>query len=168
MACCIGGAKAAAAPWDGREVRFARREGDTLRWVGGKWNMTEGYGGDPKLSTLFPIELPICPDEGKTYGVDGPIRFTDLCEHHVLPIFGSAWVGYLAVETLIGIPKTLAVAAYASAARQANSVAQTHAAFPGQDLNPLLVENNLVQQRIPRFKHPGGIAVLGEQLIQTP
>lgn len=67
--------------------------------------MTEGYGRDPKLSTPFPIERPICLDEGKTHVVEGPIRFTDLCEHHVLPIRGSAWVGYLAVETLSGIPK---------------------------------------------------------------
>src|SRR5579871_1122064 len=75
------------------------------RWVSALWDMTEGYDGDPKLSTLFPVECPICPDEEKTHVVEGPIRFTGLCEHHVLPIRGSAWVGYLAAEKLIGISK---------------------------------------------------------------
>ncbi len=75
------------------------------RWVTALWDMTEGYDGDPKLSTLFPVECPICPDEEKTHVVEGPIRFTGLCEHHVLPIRGFAWVGYLAAEKLIGISK---------------------------------------------------------------
>ena len=75
------------------------------RWVAALWDMTEGYDGDPKLSTLFPVECPICPNEEKTHVVEGPIRFTGLCEHHVLPIRGSAWVGYLAAEDLIGISK---------------------------------------------------------------
>jgi GTP cyclohydrolase I len=79
---------------------------DTPRpWVAALWDMTEGYDGDPKLSTLFPVECPICPNEEKTHVVEGPIRFTGLCEHHVLPIRGSAWVGYLAAEDLIGISK---------------------------------------------------------------
>jgi len=75
------------------------------RWVTALWDMTEGYDGDSKLSTLFPVECPVCPDEEKTHVVEGPIRFTGLCEHHVLPIRGSAWVGYLAGEKLIGISK---------------------------------------------------------------
>src|SRR6266404_8059660 len=75
------------------------------RWVTALWDMTEGYDGDPKLSTVFPVECPVCPDEEKTHVVEGPISFTGLCEHHVLPIRGSVWVGYLAAENLIGISK---------------------------------------------------------------
>lgn len=75
------------------------------RWVTALWDMTEGYDGDPKLNTLFPVECPTCPDAEKTHVVEGPIRFTGLCEHHVLPIRGYAWVGYLAAEKLIGISK---------------------------------------------------------------
>ena len=75
------------------------------RWVAALWDMTEGYDGDPKISTVFPVECPVCPDEEKTHVVEGPIRFTGLCEHHVLPIRGSVWVGYLAAENLIGISK---------------------------------------------------------------
>jgi GTP cyclohydrolase IA len=75
------------------------------RWVTALWDMTEGYDGDSKISTLFPVECPACPEEEKTHVVEGPIRFTGLCEHHVLPIRGSAWVGYLAEAKLIGISK---------------------------------------------------------------
>ncbi len=75
------------------------------RWLTALWDMTEGYDGDPRLSTLFPVACPTCPDEEKTHVVEGPISFTGLCEHHVLPIRGSAWVGYLAAEKLIGISK---------------------------------------------------------------
>jgi len=84
----------------------SRGDRDTpRRWVTALWDMTEGYDGDSKLSTLFPVECPTCPDEEKTHVVEGPIRFTGLCEHHVLPIRGSVWVGYLAAENLIGISK---------------------------------------------------------------
>jgi GTP cyclohydrolase IA len=75
------------------------------RWVTALWDMTEGYDGDSKISTLFPVECPACPEEEKTHVVEGPIRFTGLCEHHVLPIRGSAWVGYLAEAKLTGISK---------------------------------------------------------------
>jgi GTP cyclohydrolase IA len=75
------------------------------RWLTALWDMTEGYDGDPKLSTLFPGECPACPEEEKTHIVEGPIYFTGLCEHHVLPIRGCGWVGYLAEGKLIGISK---------------------------------------------------------------
>jgi hypothetical protein len=41
------------------------------RWVLALWDMTEGYDGDPKLSTLFPVECPICPDGAYCCGVAG-------------------------------------------------------------------------------------------------
>jgi len=63
------------------------------RWVTALWDMTEGYDGDSKLSTLFPVECPVCPDEEKTHILEGPIRFTGLCEHHVLPIRGAPGSG---------------------------------------------------------------------------
>ena len=33
------------------------------------------------------------------------IAFTALCEHHALPFFGTAWVGYVARDRLIGLSK---------------------------------------------------------------
>ena len=75
------------------------------RWLTALWDMTEGYDGDPKIGAAFPVECPICPEAEKTHVTEGPILFTGLCEHHVLPIHGHAWVGYLAKDQLIGISK---------------------------------------------------------------
>ena len=63
------------------------------RWLTALWDMTEGYDGDPKLGAAFPVECPTCPEPEKTHVTEGPILFTALCEHHVLPIHGHAWVG---------------------------------------------------------------------------
>jgi len=89
----------------GMDVSTPNTRETPRRWLTALWDMTEGYDGDPKLSTLFPVECPVCPEEEKTHVVEGPIRFTGLCEHHVLPIRGSVWVGYLAENKLIGISK---------------------------------------------------------------
>ncbi len=37
--------------------------------------------------------------------IEGPIPFYSLCEHHALPFFGRAYVGYIAHEHIIGISK---------------------------------------------------------------
>jgi len=89
----------------GMDLSTAGTRETPRRWVTALWDTTEGYDGDSKLSTLFPVECPDCPEEEKTHLVEGPIRFTGLCEHHVLPIRGSAWVGYLAQTKLIGLSK---------------------------------------------------------------
>ena len=65
---------------------------------------TSGYETDPKLVTLFPID-----DMRENAGdhaqiVEGPIPFTALCEHHVLPFFGRAWVGYFASDRVMAFP----------------------------------------------------------------
>jgi GTP cyclohydrolase I len=67
---------------------------------------TAGYEGDPKLVTVFPAE----DGPGEANGelaqiVEGPIPFYSLCEHHALPFFGRAYVGYVAGEQIIGISK---------------------------------------------------------------
>lgn len=89
----------------GMEIAAPGTRETPRRWLTALWDMTEGYDGDPKLSTIFPIECPTCPEAEKTHVVEGPIHFTGLCEHHVLPIRGSVWVGSLAESKLIGISK---------------------------------------------------------------
>ncbi len=37
--------------------------------------------------------------------VEGPIPFFALCEHHALPFFGRAYLGYVAHEQIIGVSK---------------------------------------------------------------
>jgi len=75
------------------------------RFVRALYDATEGYEGDPKLLTAFPTEC----KGGKSCEIDqiveGPIPFFALCEHHALPFYGNAFVGYIAHEQIIGISK---------------------------------------------------------------
>ena len=66
---------------------------------------TEGYDGDPKLVTVFPTECYGGASCELAQIVEGPIPFFALCEHHALPFFGQAYVGYVAHEQIIGISK---------------------------------------------------------------
>ncbi|HEY3921728.1 MAG TPA: GTP cyclohydrolase I [Gaiellaceae bacterium] len=69
------------------------------RFLRALFEATAGYEGDPKLLTAFPAE-----GAGGQI-VEGPIGFSALCEHHALPFFGEAHVGYIAGEQIIGISK---------------------------------------------------------------
>jgi GTP cyclohydrolase IA len=75
------------------------------RFVRALFDSTEGYDGDPKLVTVFPTECHGGASCELSQVVEGPIPFTALCEHHVLPFFGRAFVGYIAHEHIIGISK---------------------------------------------------------------
>jgi GTP cyclohydrolase I len=66
---------------------------------------TVGYEGDPKLLTAFPAELSASADAVPGQIVEGPIAFSSLCEHHALPFYGTAHVGYIAGDEIIGISK---------------------------------------------------------------
>ncbi len=66
---------------------------------------TDGYEGDEKLVTAFPTECRGGPDCRISQVVGGPIPFFSLCEHHCLPFFGSAYVGYIAHENILGLSK---------------------------------------------------------------
>lgn len=66
---------------------------------------TDGYEGDPKLITVFDTECRGGPDCRLSQVVEGPIQFFSLCEHHALPFFGRAYVGYIAHEQIIGLSK---------------------------------------------------------------
>jgi GTP cyclohydrolase IA len=66
---------------------------------------TSGYDGDPKLVTVFPTECHGGSDCQLSQVIEGPIPFFALCEHHALPFYGQAYVGYIAHENIIGISK---------------------------------------------------------------
>lgn len=75
------------------------------RFVRAIYDATEGYEGDPKLLTAFPTE---CKGGAACHVdqiVEGPIHFFALCEHHALPFYGQAYVGYIAHDQIIGISK---------------------------------------------------------------
>lgn len=66
---------------------------------------TSGYEGDEKLVTAFPTEFQGGPDAVGGQIVEGPIPFSCLCEHHALPFYGVAHIGYVAGDRIIGISK---------------------------------------------------------------
>jgi GTP cyclohydrolase I len=69
------------------------------------FDSTAGYDGDPKLLTAFPSEAKATRAEALGQIVEGPIAFHALCEHHALPFYGVAHVGYVAGDEIIGISK---------------------------------------------------------------
>jgi GTP cyclohydrolase IA len=75
------------------------------RFVRAMYDATSGYEGDPKLLTVFPTECRGGPDCHISQVIEGPISFHALCEHHALPFFGRAHIGYVAHEAIIGISK---------------------------------------------------------------
>lgn len=75
------------------------------RFLKALFDATSGYGGDEKLVTAFPTECHGDADCRISQVVEGPIPFFSLCEHHALPFFGHAYVGYIAHENIIGISK---------------------------------------------------------------
>jgi len=75
------------------------------RFIKALFDATEGYDGDPKLLKVFDTECRGEPDCRLSQVVEGPIPFFALCEHHALPFYGMAYVGYIAHENIIGISK---------------------------------------------------------------
>ena len=75
------------------------------RFLRAMFEATAGYGGDPKLRTAFPAERPTGVAGTHSQIVEGPISFFSLCEHHALPFHGTAHVGYVAGDEILGISK---------------------------------------------------------------
>ena len=75
------------------------------RFLRAMFDSTSGYEGDPKAITAFPTECRGGSDCRISQVIEGPISFWSLCEHHALPFFGTAYVGYVAHENIIGISK---------------------------------------------------------------
>lgn len=75
------------------------------RFLEALYESTSGYDGDPKLIKAFPKECRGEPDCRLSQVIEGPIHFHALCEHHVFPFYGEAYVGYVADERILGISK---------------------------------------------------------------
>jgi len=75
------------------------------RFLRALFEATAGYDGEPKLATSFPAETTDSPNAFASQIIEGPIEFHCLCEHHALPFFGTAYIGYVADQRILGISK---------------------------------------------------------------
>jgi GTP cyclohydrolase I len=89
----------------GMPVRSPSTNETPRRYLQALFDATSGYEGDDKLVTAFPTECRGGPDCRISQVVEGPIPFFSLCEHHSLPFFGTAYVGYIAHEHILGLSK---------------------------------------------------------------
>jgi GTP cyclohydrolase IA len=89
----------------GLDLHTPATERTPQRFLRAMFDATEGYEGDPKLLTVFETECRGGPDCRLSQVVEGPIDFFSLCEHHALPFYGHAYVGYIAHEHIIGTSK---------------------------------------------------------------
>lgn len=89
----------------GLDLNTAATKDTPRRFIKALFDSTEGYDGDPKLLRVFETECLGEPDCRLSQVVEGPIPFFALCEHHALPFFGMAYIGYIAHENIIGISK---------------------------------------------------------------
>ena len=89
----------------GMDLDTASTKDTPRRFIKALYDATEGYDGDPKLLKVFQTECHGDPDCSLSQVIEGPIRFFALCEHHALPFYGKAYVGYIAHENIIGISK---------------------------------------------------------------
>jgi len=89
----------------GLDLNTSATQDTPRRFIQALFEATEGYEGDPKLLKVFDTECRGEPDCRLSQVLEGPIPFFALCEHHALPFFGKAYVGYIAHENIIGISK---------------------------------------------------------------
>ena len=89
----------------GMDIRTPGTIETPRRFVRALYDATIGYEGDTKLMTAFPTECHGGANCELAQVVEGPIPFFALCEHHALPFYGQAYVGYIAHEGIIGISK---------------------------------------------------------------
>jgi GTP cyclohydrolase I len=89
----------------GMDLDTAATKDTPRRYIQALIEATEGYDGDPKLLKTFQTECFSDPDCRVSQVIEGPIQFFSLCEHHALPFYGLAYVGYIAQENIIGISK---------------------------------------------------------------
>jgi GTP cyclohydrolase IA len=89
----------------GLDINSLATQRTPQRYLRAIFDITEGYDGDPKLLTVFETECRGGPDCRLSQVIEGPIYFYGLCEHHALPFYGHAYVGYIAHEHIIGISK---------------------------------------------------------------
>lgn len=89
----------------GMDLKTPATEETPQRFIQALFDATKGYDGDPKLLKVFATECRGGPDCRLSQVIEGPIPFFALCEHHALPFYGHAYIGYIPHEHILGISK---------------------------------------------------------------
>ncbi|MFI5272745.1 MAG: GTP cyclohydrolase I [Ktedonobacterales bacterium] len=89
----------------GLDLHTAATATTPQRFIKALFDATSGYDGDAKLMAIFDAEDRDEAESQTNQVIEGPIPFYALCEHHALPFYGRAYVGYIANDHIIGISK---------------------------------------------------------------
>lgn len=89
----------------GLDLQSASARETPQRYLRAMLDITSGYEGDPKLVKAFDTECRGGSDCRLSQVIEGPISFFSLCEHHALPFFGYAYIGYIPHEHIFGLSK---------------------------------------------------------------
>ncbi len=76
-----------------------------LRFVRALFDARRGFESGPHALRRLETECQSGPACHETHVMEGPIHFLSLCERHSFPLFGHAYVGYIAHEKIMGICK---------------------------------------------------------------
>lgn len=79
---------------------------DTPRRYSEYWyECVKGLDADHTMAELASIRKGIQPTDNDELIVCGPIDFYSVCPHHLAPVIGQAWVGYVPLLKCIGLSK---------------------------------------------------------------
>lgn len=80
------------------DPHFGRTPERAAKWLHSFKRHTQDEG-DKLLEVVFPEDAP------DSLVIVGPVEFRSMCAHHLLPVVGKAWVGYLPEDGICGLSK---------------------------------------------------------------
>ena len=90
-----------------------------LAWDGGDSKRTAerfvSYLLEYAPSDVCPFEATVFEHHGDQLVMAGPTFYSSICQHHLLPYYGQAWVGYVSNGLVIGASKMPRLVAWAAA-----------------------------------------------------
>lgn len=110
-----------------------------LRAAKAFWEMTEGHRTmiDHQMR-MFKKECKRRPEECSNMHILRGIKYASTCEHHLLPFFGTATIGYIPNETIIGVSKfSRIVEHFADRLQNQERLAHDIAEYVEMQLHPL-------------------------------
>lgn len=85
--------------YDPKDPHFRRTPQRVSEWLADFRKNGDDRDADKLLEVAFPEEVP------DSLVIVGPCEYRSVCAHHMLPVQGSAWVGYLPNESICGLSK---------------------------------------------------------------